>query len=155
MDIVERFRDGIMQDTDIPTFTNTNYGKDPLYVMGRDPRRPLGVDDSPYILVTPIGRLTGESVSQLAYTFEVEWAIRDRVFSDINTNGAKEMQGFYKLDEFGNLIKQALYNLSYSNIIADDIDYDLQERTIYPFFVGYMIVAVQIQDVLGGTIGLT
>ena len=153
-DVLAFFRDGIIADTDLDTFCQTNYSSDINIFTGIDPRHPLGMDDCPYVVISPIGGSEGEENRTITFSLELEFAIVDRVYADINSNGAKEMQGFFKLDELGYLIRQAIYNLSGSNIIADEVVYDLSDRTRYPHFIGYMTIVTAFTDPIGGAVGI-
>lgn len=155
-ELIESFRDALKSDTDIADFCEVNFGVPLRMFIGYVEKDGHGEDDCPFLMISPQGVETGLSAGETMFTFEIDLAIVNKEFSDYDSNDIIEQRGFYQLDEFVNLVTNALEeHASRKNAIADLVSVSYDNSTFYPLHLANMSCQVKLDAVFGAKQGIT
>ena len=151
-DVTALLRASIYNDTTLNTYCTGTLGSALTLQVGSISAQPLGASNAPYCIIIPVGKSLGDTV-QFGWDFDISFGIQDSTFEDYQSNGAKEMRGAYRLEEFGDLIMAAVETVDKNYIIQS-------QRTemnsdAFPLHLGLHNLTLTTLNVIGGTIGLT
>ena len=149
--VIEKYRNLILNTSSINTWCNANYSKNLSVFVGYNMEDSPKVSDAPFCVIVPITYERGNSNDEYRFTLEFNIGVYNRTYSNFNGNGALEWKGLYHADALTELIIGALES-DISNASVDIVGYNLEDLSIYPTAIATLDVDISITNVLGGTI---
>ena len=154
-DLIATFRDSLLADNDIQQFCTDNFDKQLTTVIGHIRANELGIEDAPFLMISPSSVETGMRVAQVGFHFDIDVAIVEKLFEDYQNTSANEMKGFYLLDQMVNLVINNLRkHAEGKNAVADSIGITYDISNFYPLHVATINVSVTVETVMGFSIGI-
>ena len=132
-------RDSLVASSEIRSFCQEHYGRDPIISAGYNARRPPQEEDLPIIVLIPEGS-TFSAVEKREHSIVITWSVLSPEV-DIEEN-RRTYKGFLEADELGELIYESL------EVIGDQYKlsstgYDLAGSELMPSFLGEMKITIE------------
>jgi len=141
--ILYKWKDAILNSTEINDFCMNKYNKKPLLFVGFNAKDPIIEDDCPAIIIYPASKTEG-LLDDYTYNMVCTWSILNKnITKDTNTI---EYDGLFETDELGNLIYEVLSNCS--DISIKKIEYEIQSEW-FPLYPAFMQIAIDIPVPMG------
>ncbi len=138
---------GIADSSAITAWCNANYNQDISIYINLDLTDPPQESDCPYVVVYPVGKQVGESLTPKRHSYEVVCCLYDE--NSTTTGNVVEFTGVANIEALRKLIETALVGASMATArIAElSIEYEFVEN--FPFMMAAMGVEI-LEDVLIG-----
>jgi len=145
-DILELFRDTLHDDATLNAWTTANLGADPTIYVGIDAQNPPGIDDTPFVTLTPEANQEGQEVNFFNYSVVVNWAINNGAKTE---SGRKvTYDGFLVIDDFGEQIWTSLTGAS-NSIALSERTFAVEAIEFWPLLVGQMSIRINVPQLIG------
>lgn len=144
--ILQKWRDILVNDADIKAYCLGKYGKAPNFFVGLDVRDSPGEDICPLIVIFPGDKIEGLKQSAYNYTASVGWVILQEDFT-ISEN-LKEYHGIYEVDDIGQLILKAVMNAN-PDYPVTQVDFRIDLTEHQPQYAGHMDITMEISVTMG------
>jgi len=153
-----RWRDILINSTEINDFCQDKYGKPPTIFMGINGKKLPDKKHCPAIFILPGIKTEGLDQSELSYGISISWSIdQPNVMVDGEivrwnetlTGEVIEFLGVYETDDFGQLIYEVLQAELMDNFPVSRVDYSIETQDYWPQFPGYMILTTIIEPAMG------
>lgn len=155
-EIVSAWRDKLLSSTPIAEFCTNNFGSALTLQVGSDDRNMLGEKDAPFLNIIPLRSTPGLSQQEVSWDIDIDLGILDDVFEDYGSNGAREMRGIYRLDQFAKLVIAEFESLAGEhNLLADFIEFNMDSSTYFPVHIGALSIQSKLTLPIGATVTLT
>jgi len=157
-----RWRDIIMDSTEINDFCMNKYGKKPTIFMGVNGKKLPDKKHCPAIFILPGIKAEGGNQDVLSYGLCVSWTIANEnilvdgetvKWSETLTGNVIEFLGMYETDDFGQLIYETLQQVLIDNSFPiSKIEYNIDTQAYFPQFPGYMVLTTELEPAMGENI---
>jgi hypothetical protein len=97
-DIANNLLEFIRTDADIISYCNTNFGKQPDFLLGLDPENAPANNSLPIVVVSPMNSVNDTITSE--HQFMLGIAINDPAIDSIADNKQRNFKGYDSVDKF-------------------------------------------------------
>lgn len=140
-------------DAPLAAFIAAQYPtKSITYYDGPEGYTPPGEGNAPFVSFYREKVSAGESVSSWAIPLSVEVGVDDDRVTEVAADHFQQ-RGVRNVETYANLVYDAIRNGIPCNANIDAAEWEI-DGTQYPLFLGYIILTINIPQVIGGVIGL-
>ncbi len=141
--LVNGFRTAIAQDSTISTWSNITYGQGVTVYNVIDTLNPPTEDNSPYVVVTPIGHLRGRALRDKSLQFGVFVALADSSIKASTIDNYNEYAGDERVLTLYKYVEDAIVGVDIGNLRLNPIEGEFMYDEAWPWFIAIDIYQIE------------
>nr|DAL50863.1 MAG TPA_asm: hypothetical protein [Caudoviricetes sp.] len=149
-DIVDRWKEIIVNSDEINDFCTKNYGKKPMIFLGADPKEPPEEENTPFILIMPGGKKEGADQDTNKYVLYLYCCISQNTKTDGEEKSSEVLYlpGEKQINDFADLIFSELQDNLQEHPIST-YALDVLMGTTFPQFSAMLTLTTEIEPAMG------
>lgn len=133
IDLIHTWRDALLQNAALDTWTVGNYHRSATVYCGMDMRNPANVADYPIVLIYPVAKVAGWDTDSQEYQIHASCAICDETLKQLSSINSHEFESFANLEAYRKLVETAIEDAMPTGFRTSHLEIEYQMLEFFPF----------------------